>query len=389
MRTAAKAVVLTAVAALTLSPGALAASPIQMDPTPRSLELVANVPFQAPAWSTVELGTFEVQEEQRDFAFVLDRRGTLKSIDVTDRANPVVASEVCARIPSGADAVIDVRPDLGLLVSVGGTCLGGGSGIGVFDVSNPLSIRPLASYNPGATHTVSLHPTQPYAYVGSAGLMPTFGGRVPIVDLSNPSKPKLAASFMTGSNFPHDVQFNSEGTRAFAAMPDRTEVWDVTSGAAPRLVQTIHDPTATPHAWARPSPDGTSLVLVGTTGAEPTCPGGALHFYSLNTVGVPVETGVYAVPPAASGGRCGPFFHDVHPDPSTNLMTSAWGRNGTRVLSLVTTVTPGCREVAASDPSLGSDAQHSTFFKGHIYTTDANRGLDVFELPRQQIGWCP
>ena len=112
--------------------------------------------------------------------------------------------------PGEQNDVTVVKPGLIALGYHESTCAGvPGGGIRLIDVKNPKRPKFLGSVNdlPGGTHTLTAYPGGKYIYASPGGL-PTNGGAVEqIIDVSDPRKPKVAATFAPNKSGCHDFEF--------------------------------------------------------------------------------------------------------------------------------------------------------------------------------------
>lgn len=439
-RTTRIAAALALVAALALTPGAGAQEPAAPgEESFLNLEHIYNFPPEASTpyagtdlafWTaTVPLrdyATGDLVDEQgnplpageppvlaeRDFAVMGNTGGNAGGyvFDITDPESiePVTVVE-CNQVRNDPSIVhVDGRTLMILADEEGGPTVCNrvprfgeptGSGISVFDVTDPYAWEPLYSVQVGGGgHTATAHPTEPFVWI-STGDLPgaVLGGgsdgrghnHIPIVDLTDPDLPTVT-SVQVRLGGPHNVEFSPDGTRAYVANENHYEIWDSTDPGNPTLISdtTVNAGTYAHGLWGTPEKDlmitnNESLVLggfftVGDNGAG-ICPGEGLGFY--DTAGdneqQPRPVG-YFEPPLVGrtpdSRACTSHFGNV--GDSGNVMTVAWYIGGARVVDF-------------SDPSAPVEVGHAVkadaeawsakTYKGpYVYVGDIVRGFDVF-----------
>ncbi len=342
-------------------------------------------------------GSVVYETEQRDYAFAGAQGDKIRIVDITDPESATVAATINCSV---SQADIQVREDLGLLVigvdaNTSQCGMGGTQGILIFDVKDPRKPVQLGVYKHArGAHNVTLHPTQPLAYISDSDLNNTGLGEVPIVDLSNPAAPTLVTTWKNGhAHSPHDITFNASGTRAYAAAITATDILDMTDPRNPRIISTIYDPSINISHQADPTPDGKYLLIsdeLAGAAAGPACPGGGVHFYDITNEAVPAKAGVFFIPqqglsvaPPATNGLCTAHVFRINPDGKT--MTIGWYHGGTRLVDIRDPRNVGAFEYAFSIPSgLGGNGNvanswASKAYKGYIYSNDRVRGLDIMQ----------
>jgi hypothetical protein len=194
----------------------------------------------------------------------------------------------------------------------------------------------------------------------------------------------------------HDFSFHitEERKLGFCAGGGQTSIWDVSSPRDPALVNVIANPLIQFPHYALASPDGELLVIQDEAFAGHECvtghsPTGALWFYDISNVQVPVLLGRYAV---GRGSQPAGIFTDVGPvngwldswctahnfnfvDDRT--LAVAWFSGGTNVLDISNPTLP--EEIAYYRPD---DAVTNTayWYRGRVYVSDHARGLEVLRI---------
>lgn len=270
------------------------------------------------------------------------------------------------------------------------------SGVYLLDVKNPKRPRLVGSINlpsGGLTHTITVYPGKPIIYSNAGGL-PTNGGRVAyMIDVKNPRKPKIVSEFQspavpTGC---HDLtfHFDDRGKFAFCAGFEGTDIWNVEDPLAPEIVTTIYNPLIQFHHFAEANKSGTLLAIndeaIGANGCvNERLPAGAVWFYDISNIELPVLVSYYAPPRGNTGSPVGSFWtpggtctsHDFGWATKDKIIVP-WFTGGINVLSLEDPAAPA--EIAhyrAED----SDTWSARYHKGRVYLNDTVRGFEALEV---------
>ncbi len=271
-----------------------------------------------------------------------------------------------------------------------------------------------------STHTITVHPTKPYLYVLPGGLV-NGDSATRIIDISDPTAPRLAATFSHNQAGCHDLQFliAEDGEFAFCAGLGEVQTWDVTDVEKPVVIGSITNPGIQfPHN-AVPSPDGTLLVINDEAFAAHECQTqtslfGSLWVYDITDRANPALVSRIAPPVGASAvGYSGmdlvgvdgrPFgvnsgwtrswcaAHNYNFVPGTNTVVAGWFNGGVTVEDLSDPTTP--RRIASyrAAPSIVYTAhfhQAGPDQPGRIYVNDLNRGMEVLEVDGLVAGDAP
>ncbi len=398
---------LAALAAFGLVAGALgtpaAAGKIKSAPLKgegEGLEIVANIAYSGG--TDMEYTTIK----GKPYAFVAngvasaDEPAGLRVIDISNPEKPKVVAFLPCRMNQG-DIQISYDNKYVYMASdaAGGpdACLGvGKEGFQIFDVRNPAKPKPVGFAETRSSHNVTAHPSKPYVY-NSSSLSGT--GAIQIWNVKNPKKPELVKSVTLIPLSPHDISFNSDGSKIVTAGIDKFEIYDTTDPENPSIEFVGQCPGCSITHDAKFLPDDSGLVIGdegGGGGAYP-CPGGQLHFYQFQG-GVPVYTGVYAPDEVALArdGQSGPAGCTSHvfeiSDDGTKVSVS-WYSAGTRYLDVSAmmgasfggdAVPGGVVELGWFMPEGGS-SWSSKFFNQdgkYIFSNDIQRGFDVFKISK-------
>jgi hypothetical protein len=393
------------VAAFVISSLALPAAIARPDSAPlkgegEGLKLIANIAYQGG--TDMEFLTVK----GRDYAFAGAapgvggaQTGALRVIDITTPEKPkLVATLPCGLYQSDIQISHDGKTLLMGADSAGGpdSCLMVGlTGFMTVDISNPKKPKAIGvAQIARGSHNVTAHPTKPYVYNSDSDQANR--GNIEIWSIEDPSKPEKVKDFAVYSHSPHDISFNSDGTRAVTAARTAVHILDTTDPENPVLVGATVCPGCYLAHDAKFTPDGTHIIVgdeAAGGGAYP-CPGGALYFYELQNGTVPVLTGTYhpedlvfARDGQSAPGACTSHVFNISPDGKE--LAISWYTAGTRHLDIsqMTGVTVGSERVHEGVTELGwfepegGISWSSKFFKGgYIYSNDTTRGFDVFKV---------
>jgi hypothetical protein len=268
------------------------------------------------------------------------------------------------------------------------------------------------------THQTTAHPSGQYIYNSAAVLVTNSPGTIEVYDVSDPAAPQLVSELelQTGLDS-HDMTFNEDGTRLYAAALTHSLVIDTSDPADPQIISRIFDPTINIHHDAHAVTVDTTLgertyLLVGDelAGAAGNgfCPGGGIHVFDITgpLEAAPLKVGAFFIPdlrPAGLGGDTGSPLrctsHVIQVLPEEELLVMAWYNAGVRVLDYSgladlagvggsvgvgnETLTPGIRQVGwfyFPDTDLWSAKVHEVADDGsfHIFGGDIRRHLDIW-----------
>lgn len=283
--------------------------------------------------------------------------------------------------------------------SAGGpdSCLAvGKEGFLVIDVRNPAKPKAVSFAETGSSHNVTAHPTKPYVYNSNSAL----AGRpeIQIWNLKNPKKPEMLKTFPSLPHAPHDISFNKDGSKIVTAAISHFDLFDTSDPENPSLLYTGQCPGCSITHDAKFLPNDAGLLIGdegGGGGAYP-CPGGQLHFYSLQGGRVPVYQGVYAPGELvfARDGQSGPqgcTSHVMELSDDGKTVAISWYSAGTRYLDISSmmgaafggsSVPGGVTELGWFMPE-GGNSWSSKFLNSdgkYIFSNDINRGFDVFKI---------
>jgi hypothetical protein len=269
-------------------------------------------------------------------------------------------------------------------------------GVHVADMTKPS--RPLFFGSielPGGVHTLTRYPNSNYVYtaVGGADSYVAFGGLTHIIDVSDPVKPAVAATYSSPLNPSgcHDILFQRINDKLIGFCPGvgGTEIWDASDPLAPKALGRMLLPAVQlPHQVAVSS-DGKFAAISDEAFAGHACqggaPAGALWFYDISDLTDPQMLGFYGPPRgtlpvgALSAQTISCTAHNFNFIPDSRTMVVAWIGGGTQVIDV--SDPSAVKEVALYWPD-GAVPMSSYWYRGRIFVADWHRGLEVLKLTR-------
>jgi WD40 repeat protein len=398
MRTKALALGMSALIATSLwSSAAARPSSAPLEGEGEGLKLVANL--ATGSGTDMEFTTIKGKE----YGFVASRTvtggitGGLNVVSVDDPARPKLVAKLPCNLNQGDIQISHDKKTVIMAADSAGSpdsCLMVGKlGFMTIDISNPRKPKPVgvAEISRGS-HNVTAHPNSPYVYNSDSDQANR--GEIQIWSIANPAKPELVNTIMNPTHSPHDISFNTDGSLMVTAARTAVHLYDTSDPENPQLLGATVCPGCYLAHDAKFTPDS-KWVIAGDEaagGAAYPCPGGALYFYEIVQERGLVLRGVYEPGEVvfATEGQGGPasctsHVFDVSDDGKT--LAISWYSAGTRYLDItnMTGVTfgengNGVKELGWFIPDGGS-SWSSKFHKGpYIYSNDINRGLDVYKI---------
>jgi hypothetical protein len=276
------------------------------------------------------------------------------------------------------------------------------AGVYLLDVSNPSKPSMLSQINlprdvsavdrtGRQNHSITKYPGKPIIYTNPGGL-PSNGQMIThMIDVSNPSKPKIVGEFRpppppTGC---HDFSFHFDkrGKFGFCAGLQGTQIWDVSDPLAPTVVSTIYNPLIQFSHYAVASADGKILAIndeniTANDCVEQETPTGAVWFYDISDIENPQLLSYFS--PRRGGGPVGSF---ETPDGPCTSHDFNWADNRTVVMPWYT---GGFSVINAEDPTAPEEIAYyqpdetntwsAHYYEGRIYTNDMVRGFEALEV---------
>ena len=325
----------------------------------------------------------------------------------TGPGSPLAVDAIGAIDPEGAFG----RPGIGTYIA------------DITDPANPKTVSYVASLK--GAHNMTVHPSGLYLYESNSQLYTTAADAgIEVFDISDFSAPtrvaKLALPPTPGLGAEsHDLTFNTEGTRAYAAALSQTVSINTEDPANPSIVSVIVDPTINVHHQADPATltDKTTgqtrdfLIIedefVGALGTG-QCPNGGVHVYDITgpLENAPVKVGYWNIdevretdsgisntgisdPPfgAISMQSCTAHVFDINEEEA--LMTIAFYNGGVRVVDLSNLVGVSLGKAGVGMKQVGyyrfpdsntwavkaPEASRDGFY---LFGNDIQRGFDVY-----------
>lgn len=355
-----------------------------------NVKLVASFPYENKEAGFFDGGTDIAFSGKYVYAMQQGVKGGIHIFDVSGGAPKKVGYFNC---PGGQNDITVVKPGLVALGYHSTQCGGPGAGVRLVDVSNPKRPVLLGAVNdlPGGTHTLEAYPGKPYIYANPGGL-PTNGGAVEqILDVSNPAKPKVAATFKPNNSGCHDLTFHftKDEKLAFCAGLGEVQVWDVSDPEAPVTIGRAVPPTQFAHSVAI-THDGKYMIIGDEAIAGNDCvggPTGSLWVYDIQVRQVPVLVGHFGPQrgplPAGSSNYNRNTWCSAHLFnfvPGTYTLVSSWYAGGMNVIDFSN---PSQPQEIAHYMGTGDDITNywsAYWYDGRIYANDRVKGLDVFEV---------
>ena len=267
-------------------------------------------------------------------------------------------------------------------------------GLLVVSIANPAKPRAIGfvAISHGV-HNATWHPGGRYVYISDSELTPELsvppGGRIQIVDIGNPRKPKHVSTYiLLGDRMStHDITFNKSGSRAYVAALNETYILNTKAPAKPVEIARIEDPAVNISHGADPTPDGKYLLITDEqagAAANGVCNVGGVHVYDLTVEAVPVKVGFYALDPtnsitATSNGNLTCTAHVLDYSADGKTWTNANYAAGIRVIS-ATELLARPKELAYFMPD-DADTWSAKTSKDprYIFANDLVRGFDVYK----------
>lgn len=354
----------------------------------------ANVPFSA--------GGTDMAFEGR-FAYVAEQgwRGSDGGVHIYDVSGKAVKKVGFAKCGGWQNDVAVVKPGL---IAVGYhqgefNCGNPEGGITLIDVRDPRSPKilgstpdelppgddPASGYYKGI-HTLTTYPGTDLIYASPGGRQMQSEPVEVIVDVSDPRKPKVAATFdsLIGC---HDITFDIRKDRqiAFCAGPGETQIWDVADPLKPNVIGHMVNPYQNFHHSVAVSSDG-RYAVVGTESPGNDCVGGPsapLVIYDISEPRAPVMLGHFGAPRGSS-----PVFvagQGEHADCAAHLFNLI-----PETLTVVSgNYSGGMSVVDFSDPLQPKEIGHyraeknfywaAYWYKGRVFANGYD-SLDVFDV---------
>lgn len=367
------------------------------------LESIVGMEYVATADSTAADGIWL----HGDIAYLSGPPG-LRIVDIANPSKPVLLN---AEIADTASRDVDImeHPNgrLYAVLSAGGVAL--------VDVTDP-ALAVLISEASVSSHNMAVVPNSTIVY-NSRSIsthVPGVGetGQIDIIDFADPANPTVTVFAMpavitTPGGIPkavtattcHDITFNAELERAYCAGVTDTQIWDISDPANPEIIQVIDYPLVNIHHGVWDARGGDLLILgdeFAGAAAGPMCsttvdyPTSALWFFDISNIENPVPVDYFQVEwdSLLDGNEGTPDLDLCTTHFGTlveghEMMVMGWYAAGTVLLDFSgvdnTPLVGAVSQVAHYYPG-DSNTWEAREYKGHIYTGDTMRGMDVLKL---------
>ncbi len=388
--------VLLALVAVSLSSASAGTGRARLAGEGEGLKLIANL--NTGSGTDMEFATIKGHE----YGFVASRTttdgvaGGLSVINVDNPEAPRPAAKLPCNLNQGDIQISHDRKTVIMAADAAGgpdSCLMlGRLGFMTIDITNPLKPRALGVAEiPRGSHNTTAHPKAPYVYNSDSDQAGV--GEIQIWSIKNPAKPTLVNTVTNPTHSPHDISFNKDGSLMVTAARTAIHLYDTSDPENPTLLSAMACPGCYLAHDAKFTPDS-KWVIAGDEangGGAYACPGGALYFYEIVEGNALVLQGVYEPGEVLFAGAhtapasCTSHVFDISDD-GTKLAIS-WYTAGTRYLDISNKVGVtvgaegnGVTELGWFIPEDG-DSWSSKFHKGpYIYSNDINRGFDVYKI---------
>lgn len=387
-------VVVVALLAASLSTAAAGPSRAPLAGEGEGLKLIANL--DTGSGTDMEFATIKGHE----YGFVASRTtsdgppGGLNVVDVDNPAKPKLVTKLACNLNQGDIQISHDQKTVIMAADAAGgpdSCLMlGKPGFMTIDISNPKKPKPVGVAEiPRGSHNTTAHPKKPYVYNSDSDQANR--GEIQIWSIKNPAKPKLVNTIVNPTHSPHDLSFNKNGSLMVTAARTAIHLYDASDPENPALLGATVCPGCYLAHDAKFTPDS-NWVIAGDEavgGAPYPCPGGALYFFEITGGRALVLRGIYepGVVGTAQGGvdSCTSHVFDISDD--GKKLAISWYTAGTRYLDIsnMTGATfgengNGVKELGWFIPE-GGDSWSSKFHKGpYIYSNDIARGFDVYRI---------
>ena len=394
----------TAVLLPLLSVPASAGTPYTGDPLAKGVgkDMVPVAHIAYPNGTDLEFATVK----RRDYAIAPSQgsSGGLRIIDIKVPERPKVTGFLSCPVSQND---VQVRGTLVLMGIDGGVSAADNDaqcftqlkrnaalGLMVVSIADPKKPRAIG-FVPleHGVHNATWHPGGRFVYISDSELTPDLGippgGRIQIVDILNPAKPKYLRTYkLVGDRMStHDITFNKSGSRAYVAALQETYILDTSTPAEPKEIARIEDPAVNISHGADPTPDGKYLLITDEqagAAANGVCNVGGVHVYDITREALPIKIGFYFLDPtnsvtATKSGNLTCTAHVVDYAPDGKTWTNGNYAAGVRLISAVDLI--GRPKELAYFTADDADTWSAKTYKNprYIFSNDLVRGFDVFK----------
>lgn len=359
-----------------------------------NVKRIVHIPFKgSPEQAMAGEGATDIDFQGR-YVYAMQQGATAGGIHIIDHSAPVPKEVGFVSCPATQNDVAVVKPGLVVLGFHSGLCAGptGGGGVRLVDVSNPKSGKVLGFVNtPSGTHTVTTYPGKSIVYASPGGT--ANGGSVEqIIDVSNPMKPVVAATFGYRDGGPaagcHDFNFFIKGDTKVGICTGlgQVQIWDVTDPLKPAVMGAVANPSWFLNHTADVSDDGKILVISDETEAQDCVggPDGAFWAYDFSMPQAPTPLSFFKIKrgqePVGTDRPTWCTSHNFNFIPGTHKIVAAWYAAGMNVVSWEDPRNPVEEAYYFGNGDDTANYWSAYWYDGRIYATDRVKGLDVFEV---------
>lgn len=336
-----------------------------------------------------------------DIAYMSGVAG-LRIMDVSDPANPILLAEDIPDTGGNGDRDIDFMAH-----SNGRSYVAmSNGGVSLVDVTNPsqpvvVAGAPVSSHNmavvPGTDVVYNSRSISTHGVAGDGGLTT---GQIDIVDFTDPNNPvvsvfsfpaiitdPLGLPHVVDATTCHDITFAPERELAFCGGVTETHIWDVSDPLHPEIIQVIDWPLVQIHHGVWSAREGDLLILgdefAGAAAGVctgPVNPYATLWFFDISDLSLPVPLGYFSVDynsvAEQNTALCTTHFGTVVED--RDMMVMGWYTAGVVLIDFSNPLLP--EQVDHYRPEGGMSVWEARYYKGHVYTGDSVRGMDILRI---------
>ncbi len=302
---------------------------------------------------------------------------TLNTWDISMPGAPALVNSMMVDAGTINDVKVSEDGTLGVITHEGSA--GGGNGITLLDLTDPLAPTPIVHFTTtleSGVHNAWIDGTHVYLAVDGANSQ----AGLRILDVADPANPTIVADFYGGSSSLHDV-YVRDGLAFLSHWNAGLIILDVGNGMAGgspgipvEVSRVLTQGGQTHNAWYWPAG---GYVFVGEESGRP----GVMHVVDVSDLSNPVEVATFGV--------SGDTPHNFWMDETAEVLYLSWYSNGIRALDvsgrLLGALDRQGREIAgflyaqAAGAPFPSRNWAPQFHNGLLYLSDMNTGLWILQ----------
>ena len=302
---------------------------------------------------------------------------TLNTWDISVPSAPALVNSMMVDAGTINDVKVSEDGTLGVITHEGSA--GGGNGITLLDLTDPLAPAPIVHFTTtleNGVHNAWIDGTHVYLAVDGANSQ----AGLRILDVADPANPTIVADFYGGSSSLHDV-YVRDGLAFLSHWNAGLIILDVGNGMAGgspgnpvEVSRVLTQGGQTHNAWYWPAG---GYVFVGEESGRP----GVMHVVDVSDLSNPVEVATFGV--------SGDTPHNFWMDETAEVLYLSWYSNGIRALDvsgrLLGALDQQGREIAGFLYAQAAGAQFPSmnwapqFHNGLLYLSDMNTGLWILQ----------